>query len=259
MGTVTTPEGSTAAPGLSFGMLLSRFAAAGALAGALSGLWLLLVTERTIEPALAIEEARSPGADHAGEAHEVVSRGTQVVGGLLGTVVAGVVLALVFAAVFAALRHRLPARTDFGRSAVLGLIGFGVFALLPAVVIPANPPAVSDPGTIGRRTAIYGGVLAAGLVIALVVAAVVSALGGRGFDTAATTLAAVLCGALLVGVVLLLFPRSPDTIPGDVPADVVWNFRLASLGQLAVLWTALALVGGALVERLGRRGAAARH
>ncbi len=63
MGTVTTPEGSTAAPGLSFGTLLSRFAAAGALAGALSAVWLLLVTERTIEPALAIEEALAAEAN----------------------------------------------------------------------------------------------------------------------------------------------------------------------------------------------------
>jgi hypothetical protein len=37
-----------------------------------------------------------------------------------------------------------------------------------------------------------------------------------------------------------------------MPADVVWNFRLASLGQLAVLWTALALTAGALLDRRTR-------
>jgi hypothetical protein len=33
---------------------------------------------------------------------------------------------------------------------------------------------------------------------------------------------------------------------------MVWNFRVASLGQLAVLWTTLGLAGGWLVERLTR-------
>jgi predicted cobalt transporter CbtA len=250
MGGLPTRE-APAAAGLTFRPVLLRFTLAGALAGALAGLWSLLVTEGAIGPALAIEEARS-GGDH-GHAEEIFSRGVQVTGGVLGSVIAGVVIGLLFAVVFAALRHRLPARTDFGRAAVLGAIGFGVFAVLPAVVIPANPPAVGDPATIGRRTAIYGGVLAAGLVVALVTAAVVSALESRGLDRPSTVLAGVLVAALLVGLVIAFFPRSPDVIPDDVPAAVIWNFRLASLGQLAVLWGTVALVGGALVDRLTRR------
>ena len=46
--------------------------------------------------------------------------------------------------------------------------------------------------------------------------------------------------------------RAPDTIAADVPAAVVWNFRLASLGQLAVLWAGLGLVSGWLLDRLVR-------
>jgi predicted cobalt transporter CbtA len=235
---------------LTFRPILLRFTVAGAVAGALAGLWSLLVTERAIAPALALEEARSAGDGHAHE--EVFSRGVQVTGGVLGSVIAGVVIGLLFAAVFAAVRHRLPAATDFGRAVVLGAIGFGVLALLPALAIPANPPAVGDPATIGRRTAIYGGVLAAGLVIALLTAALVSALDSRGVDRPVTAIAAVLAAAVLVGLVLLFFPKNPDAIPPDVPAAVVWDFRLASLGQLVVLWTAVTLVGGALVDRLTR-------
>ena len=234
---------------LTFGPILLRFTASGALAGALAGVWSLLVTERAIAPALALEEARSEGGAH----EEVFSRGVQLTGGVLGSIVAGVVVGLLFAAVFAAVRHRLPARTDFGRSAVLGAIGFGVFALLPAVAIPANPPAVGDPGTIGRRTAIYGGVLAAGLVIVLLTSALVSVLDSRGVDRPLTVIAAVLAAGILVGLVVVLFPKNPDAIPDDVPASVIWNFRLASLGQLTVLWTTVALVGGALVDPLTPR------
>jgi predicted cobalt transporter CbtA len=237
--------------GLTLRPILLRFTLAGVLAGALAGLWSLLVTERALDPALAIEEARSEG----GHEHsvEVFSRGVQVTGGVLGSVIASVVIGLLFAVVFAAVRHRLPARTDFGRAAVLGAIGFGVFALLPAVAIPANPPAVGDPTTIGRRTAIYGGVLAAGLVIALLTSALISLLDSRGVDRPVTVLVAVLAAGVLVGLLLVFFPKNPDVIPTDVPAAVLWNFRLASLGQLAVLWTTVALVGGALVYRLTRR------
>jgi predicted cobalt transporter CbtA len=52
---------------------------------------------------------------------------------------------------------------------------------------------------------------------------------------------------------VLLVPESPDAIAADVPAAVVWDFRLASLGQLAVLWTTLGLTAGYLVDRLARR------
>ena len=234
-----------------FGALLGRFALAGLLAGAASGIWAMAVTERTISPALALEEARSASAHEHSE--ELFSRNTQLLGGFLGTVIAAVVFSVVVAAVYAGVRHRLPGRTDVGRVAVLAAIGFAVFALLPAVKIPANPPAVGDPDTIGARTAIYGTVLAAGVVTALVVSAVVSALRGRGAHPSAVATAAVLTVAVLVVATVLLVPDSPDSISADVPAAVVWDFRLASLGQLAVLWTTLGLTAGYLVDKLARR------
>lgn len=54
--------------------------------------------------------------------------------------------------------------------------------------------------------------------------------------------------------ILILLPYNPDTIPSDVPAVVVWSFRLASLGQLAVLCLTLGLVSGALLDRRTHRG-----
>jgi predicted cobalt transporter CbtA len=55
--------------------------------------------------------------------------------------------------------------------------------------------------------------------------------------------------AVLVALVLVLVPDNPDTIAADVPAVVVWDFRLASLGQLLVLWAALGLAAGWLLDR----------
>ncbi|GHE12811.1 CbtA family protein [Klenkia taihuensis] len=233
-----------------FAPLLGRFALAGVAAGAASGAWALLVTERAIAPALALEESRAGGHEHG---EELVGRGTQLVGGFLGTVVAAVVFSVVVAAVYAGVRHRLPGRTDVGRVAVLTAVGFGVFALLPALKMPANPPAVGDPDTVGTRTAIYVAVLGAGVVTALLVSALVGTLRARGLHPSAVATAAVLLAVALVAATVLLVPDNPDTIAADVPAAVVWDFRLASLGQLAVMWTTLGLTAGYLVDRLARR------
>ncbi|MGY1642706.1 CbtA family protein [Geodermatophilus sp. SYSU D00703] len=237
-----------------FGQLFSRLVLAGLLAGALAGVFSLLVTERAIAPALALEEARA-AAGGGGHEHgeELFSRGEQLVGGFLGTVLAGIVLAVVFAAVYGAVRHRLPGRTDFARVTLLAAIGFGVLALLPALKIPANPPAVGDPETVGTRTAIYGGVLLCGVVAVMLVCALVSALRSRGAGYPATVTAAVVATAVLLALLVVLVPGNPDTVAADVPAAVVWDYRLASLGQLAVLWTALGLAGGWLLDRLPAR------
>lgn len=236
-----------------FGPLLGRMVLAGLVAGALAGIYSLLVTERAIAPALDLEAARAAAAGGGHEqSEELFSRGEQLLGGFLGTLLAGVLLAVLFAAVYALVRHRLPGRTDLARVTLLAAIGFGIFALLPALKFPANPPAVGDPATVGTRTAIYGTVLLCGVVSAMLVSALVSFLRSRAVSTAATATAAVVTLVVLLAFVLVVVPDNPDPIAADVPAALVWNFRVASLGQLAVLWTALGLAGGWLVDQLTR-------
>jgi predicted cobalt transporter CbtA len=228
-------------------------ALAGLIAGLLAGGWLLLVTERAIRPALALEEARQ-ATESGGHTHQdMFSRTTQQVGGLIGTVLAGVVLAVIFAAVYGLVRHRLPGRTDLARVTLLAAIGFGIVGLLPAIKIPANPPAVGDPATITTRTALYGGVLLCGVITAMLVAALISVLQERGAGTAAIAVAATVLTTALLALVIVFLPDSPDVIPADVPATVIWNFRLASLGQQVVLWITFGLAGGWLLDRAARR------
>lgn len=70
--------------------------------------------------------------------------------------------------------------------------------------------------------------------------------------------AAISAAALYIAVVAiaeLLLPGVHET-PRGFPADVLWRFRLASLGVQATLWTTLGLGFGALSERaLAARGA----
>lgn len=57
----------------------------------------------------------------------------------------------------------------------------------------------------------------------------------------------------IVGVgVLALFtvvPHIATEIPEQVPAALIWEFRIASLAQLAGLWMLLGLVHGILLDR----------
>jgi predicted cobalt transporter CbtA len=240
---------------LRFGQLFGRILLAGLVAGVLAALYSLLVTERAITPALQLEEARAAAEGGHEPAKELFTRPEQLLGGFLGTVLAGLVLAVVFAAVYGLVRHRLPGRTDVARTALLAAIGFVVLALLPALKIPANPPAVGDPNTVGTRTAIYGGVLLWGVVGAMLVTALISWLRSRGTGDAVTAITATVAGVILLTLVMVFVPDNPDTIAADVPAAVVWDFRLASLGQLAVLWAGIGLTSGWLLDKLTRRQA----
>ena len=149
--------------------LALRGIAAGGIAGAASALVQLLVTEIPIRAALAVEEAREPAGESAGHSHggeeELVSRGAQVVGGMLGVVIVGIAVGLVFATAYALSKRWFTDRAPFSRSFAFGAAVFGAVALLPWLKYPSNPPAVGDPETVNYRTALYLGVVVAGLAI----------------------------------------------------------------------------------------------
>jgi hypothetical protein len=64
----------------------------------------------------------------------------------------------------------------------------------------------------------------------------------------------VVVGLGLVTVVTLLLVSLPARAdPGDLPAGLLWSFRLTSLGTQLVLWTGLGVVFGALCELANRR------
>jgi predicted cobalt transporter CbtA len=55
----------------------------------------------------------------------------------------------------------------------------------------------------------------------------------------------------------IFLPPNPDTISGDVPAALIWRFRIASLSGNMLLWSTLALGFGALCAEAVRRRAEA--
>jgi hypothetical protein len=248
---------------MGIGDLLRRGLAAGAAAGCLAAVWLLLITERFINQALDIEDARAAREEAAvaakgGHLHhhdELVSHAQQVLFAVLTLVVVGALVGLVFAVVYAAARGRLPGYHDRTKALALGGLAFFAVTLFPFIAIPGNPPAVGDPSTIDNRTAIYLGALVLGVLLVVAAFALDNLLQGK-VDGGVRT-AVVLAFVVLAGIGLqLLVPNTPDAVQSaDFPLDLnaspelIWNFRLASLGQFVVLWGVLGAVFGALVER----------
>lgn len=250
---------------ISFGSVLRRGVAAGAAAGLASALVIWLFVEPVIRKALVIEDQRGASGGHGGHAGhsalftipahlpahggDIVTRAQQVVGGAITSVLVGIAFGVIFAVVFARARHRLAGDRDFWRSLGLAAIGFGAITLLPALVIPANPPAVGDPATVTQRTWLYVLALLLGVAIALAVPVLDRALAGRGLADSTRWSLDVLATVLAVVAVVALLPSSPDAVPDDVPAALLWDFRVASLGQLAAMWLTLGTVFGLLIER----------
>lgn len=251
---------------ISFGSVLRRGVAAGAAAGLASALVIWLFVEPVIRKALVIEDRRGASGGHAGghagesalftipaflPAHggELVTRAQQVVGGAVTSLLVGIAFGVIFAVVYARSRHHLTGASDFWRSIGLAGIGFGAIALLPAIVIPANPPAVGDPATVTQRTWLYVLAVLLGIAIALAVPVLDRALLRRGCADSTRWAVDVLATVLAVIAVVAVLPGTPDAVPSDVTAALLWDFRVASLAQLAAMWLTLGTVFGLLMER----------
>jgi hypothetical protein len=201
-------------------------------------IFLLSIGEDSIRDALAIEAARSAGE----ESVETFSRDTQLLGGSMAVLIYGLLLGVVFGVVFAAVRHHSRAASDFSRALGLGAVAFGTLVLIPALKYPGNPPAVGDPETVDQRTAAYVTLLLASVVLAIGVWRFSRWLRMHGFEDHLRLPAAGLLYVCAVGVAYVLWPSNPDAI--EVPAKLIWRFRLAAIGGAAALWAVLAVTFG---------------
>ncbi len=225
----------------------------GMIAGLAAGLLYLIVAyvfgEPQVDSAIGFEDQVAAAAgEPPGE--ELVSRGVQSTLGLgVAALVYGVAIGGIFALVYAVAQGRIGQLGSRGTAAVLALIGYLTVYAVPFLKYPANPPASSIDDTIGQRTGLY--VLMVALSVLLGVGAVLlrerllPRLGGWN-----ATLAATAGYVVLIGIVMALLPTIAET-PADFPATVLYDFRLASFAAQLVLWVALGLIFGALVERAG--------
>ncbi|MGW0392525.1 CbtA family protein [Streptomyces sp. NPDC003042] len=230
------------------GALLVRGMLAGLAAGAVAFLVAYLLGESQVEAAIAIEEAGAAvgGHDHGDE--PPVSRALQATAGLgTGVLLYGVALGGIAALVHCFALGRIG---RFGPRATAALVTGALFVtmtLVPFFKYPANPPAVGDPDTAARRTALYL------LMIALsaLLAAGALVLGRRlapGLGNWNASVVASLAFVAAVGISYAFLP-AVDEVPSGFPAALIWQFRIASLAIQAALWATFGLVFAFLAER----------
>jgi len=247
--------------------LLVRGMIAGLLGGVVAFGIGKVVGEPQVDKAIAFEsfvEAREEhAAAHHGHDEELVTRSQQNLAGLgTGALIYGVAVGGIFALVFAIAYGRLGTFTARGTAAVLGLLGYVSFFVVPALKYPPSPPAIGNADTIGRRTSLF--LLAIVLSVGAMVLAVVVRrwLAHRVGDWNSTLLA----GAAYVAAAIVCFLALPgiNEVPqqalrgvvsavGDsgvtFPAAVLWRFRVSSFAVQAGLWATIAIAFGYLATR----------
>ena len=252
-----------------------NFLIRGLLAGLLAGLVAFGIAYTLGEPSLnasiAIEESASTGHDHPDHAAAPggseapltteVPRSLQSTAGLLtGTLVAGVTLGGLVGVISALALGRFGRLGVRAMSLSVTAIGFVSLGLVPFVAYPPNPPAVGQSDTIGARTGWYLVMVLASVVLAMAAVWLAGRLAAR-LGAWNAGLAAAGGYVVLVAVVMLVLPAVHETpepmrdatgtiiYPG-FPADVLYDFRLVSLGAQLVLWATIGLAFSTLAGRL---------
>jgi Probable cobalt transporter subunit (CbtA) len=245
------------------GSLLWRGMIVGFVAALLSFGILKIVGEPAVDRAIAFEstmnEAKAKAEHDAAVAkgetppppeadYEIVSRPTQAgIGLFTGVTVYSIAFGGLFSLAFAICYGRMGNWSPRVTSALLALSGFLAVYAVPILKYPANPPSIGNPDTIGLRTAIYFGMILLSLGSMIAAWSVRNRLIDQLGAWNATIVAALV---FLVAVIIFALVMPPlDEVPEGFPAVVLWQFRMASLGAQAMLWTVLGLGFGAWVER----------
>ncbi len=245
------------------GPLLLRGMLIGIIAGLLCFAFLKIVGEPQVDRAIAFEtqldQAKAQAAAQASIAKglsapkeepepELVGRRVQAgIGLFTGVMVYHAAFGGLFALAFALAYGRMG---DFGpraASALLATLGLIAVYIVPNLKYPANPPSVGDPATIGIRTALYFSMIAVSLAAMIAAGMLRLRLLPRYGAWNAFLMAA--AGYLIVVIAVGLALPPINEVPGQFPAVVLWQFRIASMGAQLIMWATIGLVFGAVTER----------
>lgn len=229
------------------GSLLLRGMLIGIVAGLIAFVFAYTFGEPLVDHAIAFEEQQAAAANEAPEP-ELVTRGEQATIGLLtGLVGYGAAVGGLFSLVFAFAYGRVGALGARATSALLALAAFVAVVLVPQMKYPANPPAVGSPETIGIRTGLFFIML----VLSLAAMAAAVALARRLWASHGGWNAALIAGAaffVFIAIVQLAMPPINE-VPENFSADVLWRFRITSVGIHVILWTVIGLAFGVFAEK----------
>jgi predicted cobalt transporter CbtA len=121
---------------------------------------------------------------------------------------------------------------------------FVVLFLVPALMYPANPPAVGDPETINYRQSLYLWVSFNTRLCSLGLALLYRKMGAI---QAKKAIVPALYAAIMIIATFLAMPPNPDEITALM--DLVNGFRIASAFTMAVFWGLLGVTLGAFWDK----------
>ncbi|WP_406143429.1 CbtA family protein [Streptomyces sp. NBC_01012] len=226
--------------------LLVRGMLAGLAAGVIALIVAYFLGEPSVDSAIGLEESHAHSHEHE---VELVSRSLQSTAGLAtGILIYGVAFGGIAALAFCFALGRVG---RFGpRATALLLAGIALLAVyvVPFLKYPANPPAVGDPDTIGKRTTLYVLMMLLSVLLTIVAVIVGKRLAPK-LGAWYATVVAVLGFAVVAGLAYEALPVINE-VPDDFPATLLWRFRLSALAMQVTLWGGFGLVFGELAERL---------
>lgn len=264
--------------------LILRGVLAGAIAGLLAFVFARILAEPQINKAITYENGRDAAQNALDKAAglpvspagpDLFSRTVQADVGIgVGLILFGAAMGAIFAVVYTVCLGRVGNVRPRTLALLVAGGGFLGFYLVPFMKYPANPPAIGHEDTIRARTGLY----LIMVVCSITLLALAAWLGRRLQERFGTWNATLLAGAafvIVIGVVIGLLPALghlatnrqqygdhgtetpvPLTDPhGRIvypgfPADVLFKFRLYSVGAQLLLWSAIALIFGPLAERV---------
>lgn len=236
------------------GSLLLRGMLAGLIAGLIAFGFAKVFGEPQVEIAIVFEEqmaaveAATANAPAAMEEPEAVSRATQSgIGLFTGVMVYSVAMGGIFSLVFAGLYGRVGKLSPRALSAVLGVAVFLAIVIVPDLKYPPNPPAVGNPETIGVRTQLYFVTLIASIVGMALAFALARNLAAK-LGTWNGAIVAGFAYVVFIAIVLKLLPAINE-VPENFPSLGLYEFRIATIGLQATIWTVLSLAFGYLAEK----------
>jgi hypothetical protein len=235
---------------MTLGDSLRRGLAAGLLAGLLAGAFALLVGEIPVREAIRLEEQAAAAAsadDPASNDEPLVDRSTQQALLPVATAIVGSAFGGLFGLAWTFVRRRIRDTSDWRASLKLGAAAWGAVALVPGLKYPANPPAVGDPSTIGSRSVWFLGAIGIGLAAAGLLWWFARWQESRGTDDAVRQTSVALAALVLFGLAYTLLPANTDPI--EIPARLLWDFRLAAMATQLLLWGGIAVGFGWLAHR----------
>jgi len=262
--------------------LILRGLLAGAVGGVLAFLFARIFAEPQIRQAVDYEDGRERAQAALDRAAGIAAEQahadpfSRTVQGNAGIGVAMIFFGVAMGALFAVAYAICLGRTGRVRPRSLAVLvaggGFLSLYLVPFLKYPANPPAIGHDDTIQLRSSFYLLMVACSVLFLILTVW----LGRRLQPRYGTWNAALIAGGVFIvaaGIVMLLLPSfgelaanreyhqatetpAPLTDPNGTivfpgfPAELLYNFRLYSIGAQLVLWTAIGLIFAPMAERL---------